>query len=82
MPNELVPIEIIEDKIFVLRSQRVMIDKDLAELYGVKTFILNQAVRRNIKRFPDEFMFKLNDNEKNELITNCYRFKKLVHSTL
>jgi hypothetical protein len=79
--SALMPIEVIEHKIFVIRGQRVMIDRDLAELYGVKTFVLNQAVKRNIKRFPDEFVFKLNDNEKNELITNCDRFKTLKHSS-
>ncbi len=79
--SALMPIEVIEHKIFAIRGQRVMIDRDLAELYGVKTFVLNQAVKRNIKRFPDEFVFKLNDNEKNELITNCDRFKTLKHSS-
>jgi hypothetical protein len=81
MSNELISVEVIENRIFIIRDQKVMIDHDLAELYEVKTFILNQSVRRNIKRFPSEFMFQLNDNEKNELITNCYRFKTLVHST-
>jgi hypothetical protein len=79
--SAIVPIEIIENKIFIFRDQKVMIDRDLAELYGVQTKVLNQAVKRNIKRFPDEFMFKLNDNEKNELVTNCDRFKTLMHST-
>ena len=74
--SALMPIEVIEHKIFVIRGQRVMIDRDLAELYGVKTFRLNETVKRNIKRFPDEFIFRLNDNEKNELIANCDRFKK------
>ncbi len=81
MPNNLVSMEIIENKIFVIRRQKVMIDRDLAELYGVKTKVLNQAVRRNKERFPAEFMFQLNDNEKNELVTNCDRFKTLIHST-
>jgi len=81
MPNEIIPIEIIENRIFVIRGQKVMIDRDLAELYGVKTIALNQAVKRNAERFPEEFMFQLNDNEKNELITNCDRFKTLKHSS-
>ena len=71
----------IENRIFTIRSQRVMIDRDLAELYGVKTMVLNQAVKRNIDRFPPDFMFKLNDKEFNELITNCDRFKTLKHSS-
>ena len=58
-----------------------MIDRDLAELYEVKTYRLNESVKRNIKRFPPEFMFQLNDNEKNELIAICDRFKTLIHST-
>lgn len=80
MTNELIPIQVIENKIFVIRNQRVMIDKNLAKLYEVQTFRLNESVKRNIKRFPPEFMFQLNDNEKNELIANCDRFKTLKHS--
>src|SRR5664280_1806578 len=49
----------IESRIFVLRGHRVMLDRDLAELYGVETRALNQAVKRNADRFPDDFMFKL-----------------------
>ena len=71
---------IIEDKIFTIRGQKVMIDYDLAELYGVKTYRLNEAVKRNCDRFPADFMFKLNDDELKELIANCDRFKKLKHS--
>jgi hypothetical protein len=55
----LVPIEVIEGKILSLRGYKVMLDRDLAELYGVETRILNQAVRRNMERFPDDFMFSL-----------------------
>jgi len=58
-----------------------MIDRDLAELYGVETRVLNQAVKRNMIRFPSDFMFRLIDNERNELVTNCDRFKTLKHST-
>ncbi len=58
-----------------------MIDKDLAELYQVETKALNQAVKRNIESFPDDFIFKLNEKEKNELVTNCDQFKSLKHST-
>ena len=53
----------IEDKIFVIRGQKVMVDSDLAELYGIATKVLNQAVKRNQKRFPDDFMFQLTDEE-------------------
>jgi hypothetical protein len=75
-----VPSEIIERKIFVIRGQRVMIDKDLSELYCVETKYLNRQVRRNPKRFPPEFMFQLNQIEKNELVTNWHQFSSLKHS--
>lgn len=55
----LMPIEVIENKIFVLRGRRVMLDRDLAKLYGAETRVLNQAVIRNSDRFPDDFMFQL-----------------------
>ena len=60
MTNE---IAIIQNKILVIRNQQVMIDRDIAELYGVETKRLNEQVKRNIERFPDEFCFQLNDNE-------------------
>lgn len=59
----LVPIEIIEGKILFIRGQKVMLDRDLAQLYGVETRVLNQAVRRNIERFPADFMFTLTRDE-------------------
>ena len=64
MENEILTPQIkIEDKIVVIRGQHVMIDRDLAELYGVETRSLNQAVKRNIERFPEEFCFQLNKEE-------------------
>jgi hypothetical protein len=57
------PIEVIERKIYLNRSQKVMLDRDLAQLYGVETRALNQAVRRNIARFPADFMFSLTREE-------------------
>ncbi|MDE6368407.1 MAG: ORF6N domain-containing protein [Muribaculaceae bacterium] len=71
----------IESRIFSLRGKHIMIDRDLAELYQVDTKVLNQAVKRNIERFPDKFRFQLNDNEKNQLVTNCDRFQPLKHSS-
>jgi len=59
----LIPQEIIEKRIYVIRRQKVMIDRDLAELYEVETRALNQAVKRNIKRFPADFMISLNREE-------------------
>ncbi|MDD4178930.1 MAG: ORF6N domain-containing protein [Candidatus Margulisbacteria bacterium] len=79
--NELMPIERIESKIFVIRGQKVMIDRDLAVLYGVSTKRLNEQVKRNIKRFPNDFMFCLLLSEKEQLVANCDRFKSLKHST-
>jgi hypothetical protein len=74
----------LEDKvgsiILTLRGQRVIIDADLARLYGVSTKVLNQAVRRNRDRFPFDFAFILNEEEKKELVTNCDQFKNLRHS--
>jgi len=58
-----IPSERIISKIYIIRNRKVMLDRDLAELYGVKTMVLNQAVRRNKKRFPADFMFQLNKQE-------------------
>lgn len=80
--RELIAHETIEQRIFSIRRQKVMLDRDLARLYGVATKVLNQAVKRNIKRFPEDFMFKLAQTEKDELVTICDRFKTLKHSTV
>jgi len=61
--TELVPIELIASKIYLIRGIKVMLDRDLAELYDVETKILKRAVRRNIDRFPNDFMFELSKNE-------------------
>lgn len=61
--TSLLPIERIEKKIYLLRNQKVMIDQDLAELYGVSTGRLNEQVKRNIDRFPEDFMFQLSRTE-------------------
>jgi hypothetical protein len=63
MPKELVPAETIEKRILLIRGQKVMLDRDLAGLYGVSTKRLKGQVRRNINRFPADFMFELNDRE-------------------
>ena len=72
----------VKSRIFTFRNKQVMIDRDLAELYGVETKRLNEQVKRNIDRFPDEFRFQLTENEKNELVANCDRFHNLKHSTV
>ncbi|MCL5030299.1 MAG: ORF6N domain-containing protein [Bacteroidetes bacterium] len=58
-----IPIEVIENKIFLIRGQKVMLDRDLAQLYGTETRTLKQAVKRNLKRFPPDFMFQLSKEE-------------------
>ena len=64
MPNDqVIPAGEIERRIYLIRGQRVMLDRDLAELYGVTTAALNQAVRRNLDRFPEDFMFQLDQEE-------------------
>ena len=73
---EHIPVEIIEKKIYIIRNQRVMLSSDLAELYCVETRALNQAVKRNIERFPEDFMFQLDDNEfknlKSQIVTSSW----------
>ncbi len=72
--------ESIQSRIFTVRGKQVMLNRDLAELYLVETKVLNQAVKRNIKRFPESFRFQLTLEEKNELVTNCNRFMTWMHS--
>ena len=71
----------IENKILLIRNEQVMIDRDLAVLYGIETKRLNEAVKRNIERFPADFMFALRPSEKDELVANCDRFAVLKHSS-
>jgi phage regulator Rha-like protein len=66
--NNLVPIEVIESKIYMVRGRKIMLDRDLAKLYGVKTKVLNQAVKRNKARFPEDFMFQLTKEEAEEIL--------------
>jgi hypothetical protein len=67
--KSLIPAESIINRIFVIRNQKVILDKDLAILYGVETRVLKQAVKRNIKRFPLDFMFVLNNKEINSMVS-------------
>lgn len=80
MNNELAT-QVIENRIYTMRGVQVMVDRDLAELYGVETKRLNEAVKRNIERFPDKFRFQLTDDEKLKLVADCDRFKLLKHSS-
>ncbi len=72
--------EDVRSKIYTIRGLQVMIDSDLAVLYEVPTKALNQAVKRNIERFPPDFIFQLTEDEKNELVTNCDHLQKLKYS--
>lgn len=78
--SELVVNKHIESMIFMIRDRKVMVDRDLADLYQVPTKALNQAVRRNPGRFPVDFVFQLTRAEKEELVTSCDRFRSLKHS--
>jgi hypothetical protein len=79
--DSLIPYERIERTIIILRGQKVMLDADLAVLYGIPTKALKQAVKRNMERFPAEFMFELTEKERTEVVTNCDHFKKLKFSS-
>ena len=72
----------IRSRILTIRGVQVMLDRDLAELYGVPTKRLNEQVKRNAKRFPAAFMFTLAKDEMTELVANCDRFKRMKHSSV
>lgn len=76
-------LQVIQNKIFEVRGYRVMLDFHLAELYNVKTKVLKQAVKRNIQRFPSDFMFELDKEEFHQLVTICDQFPEtLKHSSV
>ncbi len=79
--THLISQETIENKILLIRGKKVMLDADLAKLYGVATKRLNEQVKRNKKRFPEDFMFRLTRVEQNELVANCDRLERLKHSS-
>jgi hypothetical protein len=76
----LVPIERVERSILFLRGQKAMLDADLAVLYGVTTKRLNEQVRRNAERFPEDFLFQLTPEEKAEVVAKCDHLAKLKFS--
>ena len=80
--GDIMPTNHIENLILDIRGQQVMLDRDLANLYGVDTKVLNQAVKRNIERFPVRFRFQLSDLERDKLVTNCDRLQMLKHSNV
>ena len=75
LSSTLIQQERIESRIFMIRNQRVMIDRDLADLYGVETKYLNRQVKRNIEHFPKEFSFQLTAEEKMEVVTNWHHLE-------
>lgn len=78
--NALALVRPVEDLILILRDQRVMLDSDLAKLYGVSTKRLNEQVKRNRERFPEDFMFQLSREEKAEVVANCDHLRHLKFS--
>lgn len=76
-PLDLIPVEHVQSRILVLRGQRVIIDSDLAQLYGVTTKRLNEQVKRNQRRFPEDFLFQLIKEEKAEEVAKCDHLSKL-----
>ncbi len=70
----------VQSRILYFRGMQVVVDRDLADLYGVETKRLNEAVKRNIKRFPERYRFQLSQNEMSELVAICDRFASLKHS--
>lgn len=80
MSKQIIPVEQIERTILEIQGQKVIIDADLATIYGTTTKRLNQAVRRNKDRFPDDFMFQLTEEEKSEVVTNCDHLVNLKYS--
>ena len=79
--HSLIPLERIQLSILIIRSERVILDTDLALLYGVATKRLNEQVRRNRKRFPEDFVFQLSKAEKDEVVANCDHLQKLKFSS-
>lgn len=71
-----------ESKIIVVRDTQVILDRDVAELYGVETRDINKAVKNNPKKFPTSYVIELNSSEKQELVENFHRFNSLKHSTV
>ncbi|MCK4339094.1 MAG: ORF6N domain-containing protein, partial [Candidatus Cloacimonetes bacterium] len=78
--KNMVPVESLMNKILLIRSRKVMIDSDLAELYGVETKQLKRAVRRNIDRFPEDFMFELTFDEYHSLRSQIGTLKRGEHA--
>lgn len=83
MPRQkpVVKVGAIQQRIFLIRGSKVIVDADLAEFYGVTTKRLNEQVKRNADRFPEDFVFQLTKSEKSELVAKCDHLSGLKHST-
>ena len=84
MKNEIIEIttQDVERRLISLRGQKVLLDRDVAELYGVQTKEINQAVKNNPRKFPSRYLIQVDQNEKDELVKNFDRFEMLKHSTV
>ena len=78
--SEIIRFEEVEKRIITIREQQVLIDRDVAELYGVETKEVNQAVKRNLEKFPEGYVIEFTDNEKYEVVTNCDHLSVLKYS--
>jgi len=76
----MIPVGKIEQRIFLIRGEKVIIDADLAEFYGVSTKRLNEQIKRNRDRFPEDFLFQLTPEEKTEVVANCDHLSNLKYS--
>jgi len=80
--SEIIIFDQIEEKILELNGEKVILDSDVAELYGVETKRINEAVKNNSDRFPDGYIMEIDKQQKDELVENFDRFNKLKHSTV
>ena len=81
MKNDIITTNDVEGKVISIRGQQVLLDRDVAELYGVATKRINEAVRNNPEKFPEGYMFQLDNNEKKEVVENFVHLKALKFST-
>ncbi len=79
--NQIIKLESVEDKIIDIRGEKVIMDNDVAALYGVETKRINEAVKNNPDKFPEGYIVRLTDSEKKELVENFDRFNKIKHSS-
>ena len=80
--SEMIKFEEVEKRVLTIQGQQVLIDRDVAELYGIEAKYVNRAVKNNPDKFPDGYVITLNDNECIELVQNLHRFNSLKHSTV